>query len=241
VSGGEAETLFSVDTEISGTGRLVNPTLAAVGTDGRFVVTTALQEEEPPRPLVLGILRIAGSTRSFTEIARIGMTLAGETIVDLDALGIDDQGAVLYLATTRVTEGEEEDETPRPALRLFDGTTSVDVAIQGEQLPGSEEFVIELRDPHFNRRGEAAFVAELGDIVQTPNGPTTTIRGTDLLVRSRGGVYSTRLPAEEPEEGVILEPAQLTAFDDTGTLLAIGSREEDNDELLILVPPPVLP
>jgi hypothetical protein len=238
VSGDDAETLFAVDTDISGVGELINPTLEAVGSDGRFLVTTVLREEETPRSLVLGILQIEGSSEEFTEVTRVGTERGLWSVVRVEALGIDDQGAVLFLETLEPTDSEEEDPPQRLALRLFAGGETVDVAVEEERLPGSEEFVIELRDPFFNRRGEVAFIAELGDIVDNPAGPTITIRGTDTLVRSRDGVYGVRLPAEEPVEGGLVEGEQIEAFDDTGTLLVLGSREEANDELLLLVPPP---
>lgn len=240
-TGDDVETLFSVDTEISGVGGLINPTLEGVGPEGQYLVTTALREEEPPRPLVLGVLALEGSSRDFTEIARVGTARGTWTVVRIEVLGIDDQGAVLYLETLEPTDSEEEEPPQRLALRLFDGATSVDVAVEEEKLPGSDEFVIELRDPHFNRRGEVALVAELGDIVQAPAGPTITIRGTDVLVRSRAGVYSVRLPAEEPIEGGLVEGDGIADFGDDGTLLALGSREDENDELLLLVPPPDAP
>ena len=238
VSGGDVETLLSVDSEVPGVEGLINPTLEAVGSNGRFVVTTSLRADEPPRSLVLGILTIAGGTSSFTEISRIGMARGTDSVVRLQTIGIDDQGAVLFLETLEETGSEAEDPPQHPALRLFDGAGTVDVAVEGEKLPGSDEFVIELRDPYFNHRGEVGLVAELGQIVQNPSGPTTTPRGTDVLVRSRAGVYSARLPSEDSAEGVVFEGSELQGLDDAGTILAIGARQDENDELLLLVPPP---
>src|SRR5262245_4386410 len=181
VSGGGVETLLSVDSEVPGVEGLINPTLEAVGSNGRFVVTASLRSEDAPRPLVLGILTIAGGTNSFTEISRIGMARGSDSVVRLQTVGIDDQGAVLFLETLEETGSQAENPPQHLALRLFDAGNTVDVAVEGEKLPGSDESVIDLRDPHFNRRGEVALVAELGQIEQTPSGPTTTVRGTDVL------------------------------------------------------------
>jgi hypothetical protein len=238
VSNGEVATLFAVDSEVPETGELINPTLEAVGPDGRFAVNAAPRAEPTPRPLVLGVLTIQETPQSFTEITRIGMVRGAETVIRAEVIGTDDQGAVLFLETLEETDSQAEEPPERLALRLFDGASTVDVAVERERLPGSEEFVIELRDPHFNRRGEVALVAELGEIVETPSGPTATVRGTDVLVRSRAGIYTARLPAEESTGGPIIEGTALQDFDDTGTLLAIGAREEENDGLLVLVPPP---
>src|SRR4030095_12645674 len=167
---------------------------------------------------------MTGGTNSFTEISRIGMARGTDSVVRLQTIGIDDQGAVLFLETLEEAGSEAEDPPQHLALRLFDGASTVDIAVEGEKLPGSDEFVIELRDPYFNRRGEVGLVAELGQIVQNPSGPTTTPRGTDVLVRSRAGVYSARLPSEDPAEGVVFEGSELQGLDDTGTILAIGAR-----------------
>jgi hypothetical protein len=218
-------------------GQLINPALEGINAEDQILVSTVLREDEAPRPTLLGVLDVSGDEPTFTEVARERQREGDEIIRDLRPIGIDDRGAILYLAV--LGSDDPDDEETRLSLRLGDGTSTIEIATEGEQLPGSADFVITLTTPLLNRRGEVAFVAEVGDIEQTPSGPTVTVRETQALVRSVGGVYGVRLPAIEPgEEGLKLLPQSVAGLDDEGLLLALGNREEDGERLLIAVPPP---
>lgn len=237
VQGEDVETILAVNAELDPVGQLINPTLEGINGEDQLLISTVLREDEAPRPTLLGVLDVSGSDPSFTEVAREREREGDEIIRDLRPIGIDDRGAILYLAV--LGSDDPDDEETRLSLRLGDGTSTIEIATEGEQLPGSADFVISLTTPVFNRRGDAAFVAELGDIEQTPSGPTVTVRATQALVRTADGTYTVRLPAVEPgEEGLLLEPQSLSGLDDEGLLLVLGNRQEDNERLLIAVPPP---
>jgi hypothetical protein len=238
VSGDEVETLLAVNAELEDVGQLINPTLEGINSEDQLLISTVLREDEAPRPTLLGVLDVSGEP-AFTEIARERVSEGNDEIIrDLRPVGIDDSGAVLYLAV--LGSDDPDDEETRLSLRLGNGTSTVEIATEGEQLPGSADFVISLTTPLFNRNGEVAFVAEVGDIEQTPSGPTVTVRETQALVRSVDGVYDVRLPAVDSgeEEPIRLLVQSLSGLDDEGLLLALGNREEDGERLLIAVPPP---
>jgi hypothetical protein len=222
---GDLDVVLAANTELDDVGQLIRPQVAAATSDEDVLLTTTLRSDEgPSRPTVLGIL----SGETFTILDREREEVPGGEITDLRAVGLDEQGRALYV----VRIGEEGDtEAPR-TLRLNDGLTSIDVATEGAILPGSDKTLITLEAQRINRRGDVAFIAELGRI----DGITTIIEEVRAVVRLADGTYLAPISSARPGNIGTLSNFEIAGFDDQANLLIIATREP-SQTVLVLAPP----
>jgi hypothetical protein len=151
-----------------------------------------------------------------------------QVITDLRAVGLDEQGRALYIARI----GEPDDTDAPRTLRLSDGVTSIDVATEGAVLPGTTKTVISIESQRLNRRGDVAFVAELGRI----EGLTTIIEEVRAAVRLAGGTYLAPVSSARPGDIGTLSNLEIAGFDDNANLLLTATRAP-SQSLLVFAPP----
>jgi len=222
---GEVDTVLARNAELDEVGRLNSPQVAAANADEQLLLTTTIAAEPAPRPAVLGILE--GET--FTILDKELEPAGEQVITDLRAVGLDEQGRALYL----VRIGAEGDTDAPRTLRLKDTLTSVDVATEGKALPGTDKTVISIASQRLNRRGDVAFIAELGRI----EGLTTVIEEVRAVVRLADGRYLAPVSSTRPDDLGTLGNLEVAGFDDNANLLLIATREP-NLTVLVFAPPP---
>jgi hypothetical protein len=223
---GELDTILTAGTELPDVGRLVRPQVAAANADEKLFLTTTLTEDEgPSRPTVLGILAGEDFTILDRERTEVG---GGNVITDLRAVGIDESGRALYI----VRIGEPEDTEAPLTLRLKDATTSVDVATERATLPGTDKTLISVESQRINRRGDVAFIAELGRI----DGLTTIVEEVRAVVRLADGRYLAPISTARPGDIGTLSNFEIAGFDDNANLLLIATRAP-SQTVLVFAPP----
>ena len=121
-----------------------------------IALTTTLASDANPRPTVIGILE----GKTFTILDKEQEPVGDQVITDLRAVGLDEQGRALYVVRIGAVE---ETDAPR-TLRLKDKLTSIDVATEGKPFPGTDKTLISIGSQRNNRRGDVAFIAEIGRI-----------------------------------------------------------------------------
>jgi len=221
---GDLDDVLAANAQLPDVGRLVSPQVSAVNADEQLFLTTTLAEDATPRPTTLGILQ--GET--FTILDREGTAVGDQVITDLRAVGIDEQGRALYL----VRIGAEGDTEAPLTLRLSDGVTSVDVATEHAILPGTDKTLISLESQRLNRRGDVAFIAELGRI----DGLTTIIEEVRAVVRLADGTYLAPVSSARPGDIGTLSNFEIAGFDDNANLLLIATRAP-SQSVLMFAPP----
>jgi len=223
---GDLETVLAANTELPEVGRLVRPQVAAANADEKLFLTTTLAADPgPSRPTVLGLL----FDEDFVELDRERVEVGdGKVITDLRAVGLDESGNALYI----VRIGAPDDEDAPQTLRLNDGTTSVDVATEGATLPGTDKTLISFAAQRINRRGDVAFVAELGRI----DGLTTIIEEVRVVVRLADGTYLAPVSSARPGNIGTLSNFEIAGFDDNANLLLIATRAP-SQTVLVFAPP----
>lgn len=220
---GEVTPILSADDELPDVGRLLRPqATAANGAEDLLLTTTLASDEGPSRPTVLGILS-GGDT--FTELARERVP-AGEglQVVDLRGVGLDDEGRALYIERVG-----EEGETDAPiSLVVVDAQSRIEVASEGKILPGTDKTVISIEAQRINRRGDVAFLAELGRI----EGLTTIIEEVRAVVRLADGTYLAPVSSARPGATGTLSGLEIAGFDDQANLLLIATRDPSQTVLV---------
>ena len=142
-------------------------------------------------------------------------------ITDLRAVGIDEKGSALYL----VRVGQPDDTDAPRTLRLSDGLTTIDVATERATLPGTDKTLISIESQRLNRRGDVAFIAELGRI----DGLTTIIEEVRAEVRLADGTYLAPVSTARPGNIGTLSNFEIAGFDDNANLLLIATRSPEPD------------
>lgn len=222
---GDVDVVLARDTELPEVGRLVGPQIAAANADEQLLLSTTLAEDASPRPAVLGILE--GET--FTILDKEGEPAGDGEITDLRAIGLDEQGRALYIVRIGVAD---DTDAPR-TLRLKGGLTTVDVATEGGTFPGTDKTLISIESQRINRRGDVAFIAELGRI----DGLTTIVEEVRAAVRLADGKYLTSVSSARPGDLGTLTNFEIAGFDDNANLLLIATRNP-NQTVLVFAPPP---
>lgn len=222
---GDVDTVLARNAELPGVGRLVSPQVAAANADEQLLLTTTLAEDVTPRPTVLGILE----GKTFTILDTEGTAVGDQVITDLRAVGLDEQGRALYI----VRIGAADDTDAPRTLRLKDALTSVDVATEKATLPGSDKTLLSIESQRLNRRGDVAFIAELGRI----DGLTTIIEEVRVVVRLADGRYVTSVSSARPDDLGTLSDFEIAGFDDNANVLLIATRNP-NQTVLVFAPLP---
>ncbi|HEY8518395.1 MAG TPA: hypothetical protein VIS07_23020 [Candidatus Binatia bacterium] len=222
---GELDTVLTANESLGDIGRLIRPQVAAATSDEDLLLTTTLASDPgPSRPTVIGIL----SGNDFRVLDRERTAAPGGEIVDLRAVGMDEQGRALYIARI----GESGDNDAPKTLRLNDGFTSIDVATEHAPLPGTDKTLVRFEAQRINRRGDVAFVAELGRI----DGLTTIIEEVRVVVRLSDGTYLAPVSSARPGDIGTLSDFEIAGFDDQANLLIIATRDP-SQTVLLLAPP----
>jgi len=221
---GDLKTVLAANAELPDVGRLVSPQVVAANADEQLLLVTTLAEDERPRPATLGIL----DGETLTILDREREPVGDQVITDLRAVGLDEQGRALYIARI----GEPDDTDAPRTLRLSDGVTSIDVATEGAVLPGTTKTVISIESQRLNRRGDVAFVAELGRL----EGLTTIIEEVRAAVRLAGGTYLAPVSSARPGDIGTLSNLEIAGFDDNANLLLTATRAP-SQSLLVFAPP----
>jgi hypothetical protein len=222
---GKVSTVLARNAELEGVGRLVSPQVAAANADEQLLLTTTFAKDATPRPTVLGILE----GKTFTTLDTEGTAVGDQVITDLRAVGLDEQGRALYIVRIGA---EGATDAPR-TLRLKDAHTSVDVATEKSTLPGSDKTLLSIQSQRLNRRGDVAFIAELGRI----DGLTTIIEEVRLVVRLADGRYVTSVSSANPQDLGTLSDFEIAGFDDNANALLIATRNP-NQTVLVFAPLP---
>lgn len=223
---GDVDTVLANDAELPEVGRLIRPQVAAANANEQLLLTTTLASDPgPSRPTVLGILE----GQDFLVLDREREEAPGGIVTDLRAVGLDEQGRALYVVRTGATL--DEADAPR-TLRLKDSLTAVDVATEGQTLPGTDKTVISIESQRLNRRGDVAFIAELGRV----DGITTVIEEVRAVVRLADGRYLAPVSSARPGDLGTLGNFEIAGFDDNANLLLIATRSP-NQTVLVFAPP----
>lgn len=223
---GDLDTILLANTALPDVGRLVRPQVSAANADETLLLTTTLAADPgPSRPTVLGLL--AGEDFSVLDRERVEVG-DGKVVTDLRAVGLDESGRALYI----VRIGAPEDTDAPQTLRLNDGTTAIDVAVEGAILPGTDKTLISFEAQRINRRGDVAFIAELGRI----DGLTTIIEEVRAVVRLADGRYLAPVSSARPGNIGTLANFEIAAFDDNANLLLIATRAP-SQTVLVFAPP----
>lgn len=223
---GEVETILVGNQQLPEVGRLNRPQVAAANANEQLLLSTTLASDPgPSRPTVLGIL----DGENFTILDREREEVGPDTVItDLRPVGLDESGRALYIVRT----GAPEDNDGPRTLRLNDGTTSIDVATERAVLPGTDKTLIAFEAQRINRRGDVAFIAELGRI----EGLTTIIEEVRAVVRLADGRYVAPVSSARPGDIGTLSNFEIAAFDDNANLLLIATRAP-SQTVLVLAPP----
>jgi hypothetical protein len=220
----QVTTILAANASVPGVGQLIRPQVAAASSDEKLLLTTTLASDPgPSRPTVLAIL----DGQTFTVLDREGTPAGDQVITNLRAVGLDENGQALYLARI----GAAGDVTAPRTLRLSDGTTAVDVAAEHAALQGSDKTLLSITAQRINRRGDVAFVAELGQIDST----TTTLDEIRAVVRLADGTYVVPLSTATAGDLGTITSISIAGFDDSANLLMLV-RRAPSQTLLVLAP-----
>src|SRR5262249_35027966 len=149
------------------------------------------------------------------------------SILDLRAIGLDDQGEALYQETI----GDAQNPAAAVLSLRLAATTDVEIAREGVAIAPGDLTVLTFQEPRINRSGDVAFIAQLGE-VEPGTSPLEEIRA---VVRRADGQLVTVASTKSGGQLGTLSSLSVAGFDDNGTLLLIGSRGS-NDRVLILAP-----
>ena len=222
---GELQTILAASDELpNGVGRLNRPQVSAANADEKLLLTTTLASNANPRPTVLGIL----DGKNFIVLDRETTPVGDQEITDLRAVGLDEKGQALYVVRIGAAGATDAPRT----LRLSDGSTAVDIATEEATFPGTSQTLISIASQRINRRGDVAFVAQLGHI----DGLTTVIEEVRAVVRLADGTYVAPLSSARPEDIGTVSNIAIAGFDDNANLLLIATRTP-SQSLLIFAPP----
>jgi hypothetical protein len=223
---GSVRTVLSAEESVTPVGLLVRPQLNAINAAEDLLVTTTLQQDEAPRPAVIGILR----DDEFVEIARenTDATPEADDVTDLRTVGLDDEGRVLFTAT--LGAGDEA----RRFVRLFDGTSVQEIVADGDTFPGTDLTVLSVASTRINRNGDVAYVVELGRIMPG----TVIVEELRAVLRLADG--STHFPVSTRGAGPIgsLSDLEIAGLGADGSLLVVGTEATTGDRVLLLSAPP---
>ena len=221
---GAASVVLTGETELPGIGTLNSVEAVAINAAGQALLEASLQEfAGERRPQVLGLLQ----GDQFTTIARGATTLGGANVASLRGLGIDGAGRALFEA--RLGDAEAP-ASQRNSLWLGNADGLTEIVREGETMPGEPVTVLTLLGSRVNAAGDVAFVAELGSIVDGVE-RRDEVRAT---VRRADGRLVTVASTRHTGQFGALSAMQIVGWDESATLLLIGTRGRSSDRVLLL-------
>jgi hypothetical protein len=226
-SAGALAPVVAADTPFPVVGSLVRPQVVAInGSDALLLTTTLTNDPGPTRPTVIG--RLAG--QNFSVIARAGDATSLGPATDLRALGLDDGGSALYLATVGTTA---DPKVGPKVLVVNDGGAPTEVATEGSTFQGTDLTVLSVEAPRINRAGDVVYLSKLG---QRDSG-TTTVAETRVIVHFADGRPDSVVSSRGVGTVGGLRSLKIAGFNEDGSLLVIGLLDSSANRVLLKVDP----
>lgn len=221
---GEARVVLTPESELPEVGKLNSAEAVAINAAGQVLLEAVAREfVGERRPQVLGVL----DGDQFRTIARGATELGGANVVSVRGLGIDAAGRALFEA--RLGDPDVP-ASQRNSLWLGNADELTEIVREGEPMPGEEISVLTINGSRVNAAGDVAFVTQLGSITDGVE-RREEVRAT---VRRADGRLVTVASSRHTGQFGVLSAMQIAGWDESATLLLLGSRSRSSDRVLLM-------
>ncbi len=225
---GEYQGRIARGEELAGLGAVLSAKPRAIAPDGDMAVDARFDTDDDGAIDLDRVILLRGT--EATEVARTGVPAGTKEVIAVRSHAIDDAGRIVFSATF----GDPGASAGLISLRIWDGTTTQEIAYEGqgfgEDDEGNDLKILEIKQIRVAGRGDVVFSAKVGFVEDG----TQHIADTRILRWSDGGLDTLVKTGEKTAGGTIVELASFDVNDGGDLLLVAGVVSKANRNLLFL-------